>query len=261
MIAQAYLEVLRAVTVSNGGPWIFHSVRSVSMSSHHIYVRSEQRCRHIIETVQKEAQLGNLGQSLDSIVDALYHNNLRKLDPLDFLHFDYILVWDKRQVDALQRLSKNISSHCQRTARKAQILLLSGVDVYGSHQVQDLVTLICSSVKRLLEQSFDWNAPNPHSTEKIITTFVRIVMFENRSFVFGDDYYLQEVVRVSGCRLYMCHHASIEQAEVVALVGTRDQSTMAKKYLQEGLSKKDLGRVKQWQVYSFGVERAGKLHE
>ena len=254
MVAQAYLELLRAKVASQRGFWMFYSVHSVLMDSSIVYDPDRNNCSSIVRQVQYEArQYGYDGLLLtDPISEALFQSNRKFLSMDAIWDYDYILIWDRSQVDELKRL-KGEASRYQKKIPRARILLLPGVDMTSTYQVREIVTPMCNQVMRFLERYFDWTAPNFQSTGPSITAFVQITL-KDVALRFIENSDRNTVVQMiqdsfdwiecaSGCTLHMSHHASPKKLQTVALVGSWDHCLMAKKHLHDILWEKNFGHA------------------
>ena len=253
LLAQGYLELLRALTASSGGAWMFHSVQSICLNVIKTSYPSKNHSRHIVDVVQKEflAEDHGYARLKEPITNALYWNDLRKLDANEFLDYDFIFIWDQRQFTELAGLFDNAGSSEWREAFGRRAVVLSGVDTESLSLAQDLASPVCESIRDFLQRSFYWSAPvaRPNS---IFTDFVRVTLdsMEKSSDETWETYkqgtvqqYFGQVERASGCKLYLSHHACQYQSEVVAVVGSMAQSAIAKKRLHSLLTTNHIGRV------------------
>ena len=110
---------------------------------------------------------------------------------------------------------------------------------------------MCSSIRRFLEEVFEWSAPHSCFGGKYFINFVRVELDErvvdlpqwrNRHDLIRRSF--MEVERCTSCRLYMLRRVGLSEYEVVAVVGKGEESARGQRYLNKMLREGRVGRIK-----------------
>ena len=177
VMAQAYLELVRAWTANTGGPWLFHRVDSAGMVISSGFrkgpgrlaedgelrpsgkLHSKDALRRLFQDPEYFKTDDNPNEKMD-IMDRMLSSKKRGIYDDDFTKFDYILCFNNKILEQLKRLSVLAQGEHPDKPNKATILNIGGLDSYSNNEPHSkVVKEVRNGIKGFLKKSLSWTRP------------------------------------------------------------------------------------------------------
>ena len=262
VIAQAYLELLRAWTANvDGTTWLFKRVDSAGknirspfrssagkLSSDAYLVEPGRRCgQGALDALAGDPDYfasDDWPGEKSAIFERVRQHTGQGLFLRSFFQYHYILCFEWRTLRALRRLSEaaqaeNLAGNFPANKRPARIMMLSGINTVQKVPLDQVVGRVRSAVKEWLETELDWIRPGRAFADgPNRTRFLRLQDKEQKDKLVGPK---QENVkalaaRSSGCQIHVAWQ-SREYGHVLAIVGPKAALPRAEELVMECLNK------------------------